>query len=134
MQRRKFQVTQNYSELQEVIERIPTEDRGEGIRKINLDKEAPPIEQALGVQWCIEKDSFQLRIVLKDRPCPRRRILSIVSCIYDSLGFTAPLLLEGKKILQELCRGKADWDDPVPEHMTTRWENGEKTYPSWRSY
>ena len=70
------------------------------------------MERALGVQWCIERDSILFRIVLKDCLYTRREILSVVSSIYDPLGFVAPLLLEGKKILQEPCRETADWDNP----------------------
>jgi len=102
------------SNFKEVIKAIPVEDRAEGIQKIDMDRDALPIERALGVQRCIEKDSFQFRTTLKDRPCTRRGILSTISSIYDSLGFAAPLLLNGKKILHELCRGQVDWDDEVP--------------------
>ncbi|XP_068756491.1 uncharacterized protein [Montipora capricornis] len=91
-----------------------------------MDKDALPMERALGVQWCIEKDSFQFRITLKDRPCTRSGILSTISSIYDPLGFAAPLLLNGKKILHELCRGQVDWDNEVPEDIKARWTK-------WRS-
>lgn len=73
-----FKLHKFTSSHKEVIEAIPIEDRAEGIQNINLDKEPLPMERALGVQWCIEKDSFQFRIVLKDRPCTRRGILSTV--------------------------------------------------------
>ena len=109
------------SNFKEVIEAIRVEDHAEGIQKIDMDRDALPIERALGVQWCIKKDSFQFRITLKDRPCTRRGILSTISSIYDPLGFAAPLLLNGKKILQELCRGQVDWDDEVPEDLKARW-------------
>lgn len=33
-----------------------------------------------------------------------------------------PFLLQGKKILQELCKEKVEWDDPVPEESRARWE------------
>ena len=118
------------SSHKEVIEAIPIEDRAEGIQSIDLDKEAIPMERALGVQWCVEKDLFQFRIVLKDRPCTRRGILSTVSSIYDPLGFVTPVLMEGKKILQELCREKADWDDPDPENIKARWERWREELPS----
>ena len=88
------------------------------------------MERALGVQWCIENDSFQFRIVLKDRPCTRRGILSTASSIYDHLGFVAPLLLEGKKILQELYRERADWDEPIPGDIKARWERWRAELPS----
>lgn len=121
-----FRLHKFTSNFKEVIEAIPVEDRAEGIQKIDMDKDALPMERALGVQWCIEKDSFQFRITLKDRPCTRRGILSTISSIYDPLGFAAPLLLNGKKILQELCRGQVDWDDEVPEDIKARWTK-------WRS-
>ena len=110
------------SNKKEVIDAIPAEERAEEIRNKEFDSEALPIERTLGVEWCVDKDSFQFRITLKDRPCTRRGILSTVSSIYDPLGFVAPLLLEGKKILQDLCREKTDWDDPVPEVVKMKWE------------
>ena len=69
---------------------------------------------------------FQLHIVLQDRPCTRRGILSSVSSIFNPLGFIAPLILEGKSILQELCSNEVDWDDPNPDAVKARLEK-------WRS-
>ena len=121
-----FNLHKFVSNSKDVIEPIPVTDRAEGIKNIDLDHEALPMERALGVQWCVENDSFQFRITLKDRPLTRRGILSTVSSIYDPLGLAAPLLLEGKKILQELCRGKTDWDDPVPESIRMMWQKWRK--------
>ena len=45
-----------------------------------------------------------------------------MSSIFDPLGFVAPVLLEGKSILQELCRQNVGWDDPVPEEIQARWQ------------
>ena len=64
-----FRLHKFTSNFKEVIEAIPVEDRAEGIQKIDMDRDALPIERALGVQWRIGKDSFQFRITLKDRPC-----------------------------------------------------------------
>ena len=38
----------------------------------------------------------------------------------------APVILVGKQLLQELCRDGIHWDDPVPDHIHSRWEK-------WRS-
>lgn len=65
-----FKLHKITSSHKEVIETIPIEDRAEGIQNIDLDKESLPMERALGVQWCIENDLFQFRIVLKDRSVP----------------------------------------------------------------
>ena len=42
--------------------------------------------------------------------------------MYDPLGFLAPFVLVGKKILQEICRKGISWDDPLPEELLPRWE------------
>lgn len=63
------------SNRKDVILCIPIEDRAEEIKKLDLDKDFLPIERALGVQWCIENDSFNFRITLKDKRCTRRGIL-----------------------------------------------------------
>lgn len=109
------------SNKKEVIQRIPELDRAEEIKNLDFDREALPMERALGIQWCIESDTFQFSIALKDRPCTRRGILSTVSSIFDPLGFVAPVLLEGKAILQELCRNSVGWDDPVSTEIQTQW-------------
>ena len=72
--------------------------------------------------WCNESDSFRFRIVLKDRPLTRRGILSSVSSLYDPLGFIAPVVLAGKQILQQMCIDGANWDDPLPEALRSKWE------------
>lgn len=109
------------SNKKDVIQEIPVLDRAEDVKNLDFDREPLPIERALGVQWCIESDTFKFVVSLKDRPCTRRGILSTVSSIFDPLGFVAPVLLEGKAILQELCRQNLDWDDPVPEEIQKRW-------------
>ena len=34
----------------------------------------------------------------------------------------SPLLLDGKSILQELCRLDVSWDDPIPDDIKIKWE------------
>ena len=100
--------------LTKVIESIPEEDRAKNIKNLDLKTDALPPERVLGVEWCIESDTFQFRIALKDRPMTRRGILSSVSSIYDPLGFAAPFLLRGKRILQLICKEAIDCDNPNP--------------------
>ena len=120
-QRGGFNLHKFTSNKKEVIQEIPVVDRAEDVKNLDLDRETLPMERALGVQWCIESDTFKFVIALKDRPCTRRGILSTVSSIFDPLGFVAPVLLEGKAILQELCRQNIGWDDPVPVEIQKRW-------------
>ena len=109
-----------------VINAVAPEDRAQSIKDLDLRHDILPIERALGVQWCIESDTFQFRINLADKPLTRRGVLSTISSVYDPLGFVAPCLLVGKQILQSLCRTEAGWDDPLPDALRTRWEQ-------WRS-
>ena len=121
-----FRLHKFTSNRKEVIEAIPAEACAKDITDLHLEHEELPSERVLRIEWCVENDAFQFRITLKDQPFKRLGILSTVSSIYDPLGFAAPFLLQGKKILQELCKEKVEWDDPVPEELRARWDR-------WRS-
>ena len=75
----------------------------------------------LGVQWIISHQ-FGFRIVIKDRPAPRRAILSIASSVYDPLGFVAPFILNAELILKNLCRKKLHRNYIIPEDIMRRWQ------------
>ena len=117
-----FNLHKFLSSSKEVIKSIPESDRTEGVKEIDLDLDKLPLERTLGVQWRVESDSFEFNIVLQDKPCTRRGILSTVCSVYDLIGFVAPLMLQGKAILQELCGLNLDWDEPVPEEAKMKWE------------
>ncbi|XP_063964979.1 uncharacterized protein LOC135156433 [Lytechinus pictus] len=112
------------SNSREVLQTVPEEDRAKTVRDLLHDD--LPLERALGVQWCVESDSFNFRITLQDKPLTRRGILSTVMSIYDPLGLLAPIVLTGKKILQALCKLSTDWDDPLPDDLRVKWENWRK--------
>ncbi|KAL7880597.1 hypothetical protein SRHO_G00028510 [Serrasalmus rhombeus] len=105
----------------EVLSSLPENERAKEIKNLDLDRDKLPMERALGVDWCIESDSFKFRIFVKNMPVTRRGILSIVSSIYDPLGFLSPFILLAKTILQNLCRMKLTWDDEIPEDLANRW-------------
>lgn len=81
------------SNSKEVIAKIAPDDRAKGVKDLDLHNDVLPIERALGVQWCVESDTFQFRIVLQDKPLTRRGILSTISSVYEPLGFLAPVIL-----------------------------------------
>ncbi|XP_029109940.1 uncharacterized protein LOC108941786 [Scleropages formosus] len=106
-----------------VLRHLPSSECAIDIKTRDLAFNDLPLERALGVQWCIESDSFRFNITLKDQPATRRGVLSTVASIYDSLGLIAPYVLTGKKILQEMCHQGSGWDDPLPEQLSLRWES-----------
>ena len=115
-----FNLTKWLSNSKKVLESLPESERAAQVKSLDFDK--LPIERALGVQWDVSSDHFGFTIVIKDRPATRRGLLSIISSIYDLLGFVAPFILNAKLILQDLSRKKFSWDDPIPEDYLRRWQ------------
>lgn len=93
-----------------------------------------PVERALGIQWGVQSDTFQFKIVVKDRPPTRRGIISVISSIYDPLGFVAPLILPAKIILRDLCRKRLDWDDRISPEDLTRLEDWLQELPKLEQF
>ena len=116
-----FRLTKWLSNSRKVVESIPEAERATVVK--NLDFDLPVIERALGVQWNVASDTFSFNITIKDRPATRRGLLSVISSVYDPLGFVAPFVLPAKVLLQDLCKRKFDWDDPIPEDDLRSWQS-----------
>ncbi|KAK7938715.1 hypothetical protein WMY93_002041 [Mugilogobius chulae] len=116
-----FKLTKWVSNHRSVLAAIPHEERAKEVKDLDLDNDALPVERALGVQWCVQSDSFKFKITLKNRPLTRRGILSVISSVYDPLGFLAPIILTAKKFVQDLCRRRLGWDDPLPPSVVRDW-------------
>ena len=116
-----FKLTKWTSNNRAVLQSIPESDRSKEIAVLDLEQDLPS-ERALGMLWSPEKDQFGFKIVVKDRPPTRRGILSMVSSVYDPLGFIGPVVLTAKQILQDLCRQQYSWDDKIPNLHLTRWQ------------
>lgn len=105
-----------------VLESIPPSERANDIREPDLSFDDSLVERTLGIQWNVERDCFQFGVCLKEQPVTRRGILSTIASLYDPLGFLAPFILRGKKILQEVCRQGIGWDDTLSFELQPRWE------------
>ncbi|XP_011313635.1 uncharacterized protein, partial [Fopius arisanus] len=51
----------------------------------------------------------------------KRIVSSEVAQIFDPLGFLAPVIVQGKILLQDLWKLKVNWDDPLPADYQARW-------------
>ena len=127
-----FKLTKWLSNSRRVIESLPVTERAPQVKDLDFDK--LPVERALGVQWNISSDQFGFKITVKDRPATRRGILSIVSSVYDPLGFVAPFVLNAKLILQDLCRRKFGWDDQIPDEFMQRWRTWLQELPKLEQF
>ncbi|XP_078344097.1 uncharacterized protein LOC144629756 [Oculina patagonica] len=117
-----FRLTKWISNSRQVLETIPEAERAKEVKALDLSKDDLPVERALGVKWCVETDTFGFKVEVKHKPPTRRGILSVVSSVYDPLGLVAPFVLPAKRLLQDLCRIKLEWDDPIPSEPKVRWE------------
>ena len=113
-----LRLTKWISKSSEVIESIPVSERAGSAKELDLDH--LPVERALGIQWNVPSDLFGFKISVKDRLLTRRVILSVVSSIYDPLGFLSPFILQAKMILRDLCKKGLNWDDQIPNKGRTR--------------
>jgi len=86
------------------------------------------------VQWDVKEDTFTFQVTIKECPCTRRGILSMVSSIYDPLGFLAPLIFPAKHILQELCEQNIGWDEELPEVHAQAWMQWWQDIPRVREF
>ena len=114
-----FRLTKWISNSSEVLNEIPVEERSSSV--LNLNKEVNL--RMLGVKWDFKSDNFQFETCIKPKLLTRRGILSIVSSLFDPLGFVAPVVLSAKLILQNLCRQQLGWDDEIPNEDSVKWEH-----------
>ncbi|XP_056597979.1 uncharacterized protein LOC130433119 [Triplophysa dalaica] len=111
------------SNNREVLESIPDNERATEMHDVDLRHDDLPVQTVLGVKWSANSDTFSFKVILDEKPATRRGILSTIASVFDPLGFLAPFLLLGKKILQDMCRKGIEWDEPLPEELKPRWES-----------
>ncbi|XP_033111195.1 uncharacterized protein LOC117112235 [Anneissia japonica] len=105
----------------EVIYSLLEEEWTKGLKCLNMNFDNLPCERALGMLWNVELDQFQFNIQVEPKPMTRRGLLSIVSFVYDLLGYTGPYVLRAKMLFQQLCRLNYGWDDTIPPEIAEQW-------------
>lgn len=117
----KFYIHKMVSTCQQVHELVDEERLGKEVR----DKPIGPDTEgkALGVKWNMGADTFEFEVKCSAVDyLTRRKMLSIVSAIFDPLGLIGPLVLPGKLLFQEVTASKLKWDDVVPDSVKVRWD------------
>nr|XP_054593643.1 uncharacterized protein LOC129160669 [Nothobranchius furzeri] len=98
-----FTLTQWTSNKRNVLQNIAESCRAQTLCDLDLDKDNLPVSRALGLLWCVETDNFIFKPKVKEKPATKRGMLSVISSVYDPLGFLAPVILPAKLLLQKLC-------------------------------
>ncbi|XP_027881704.1 uncharacterized protein LOC114149792 [Xiphophorus couchianus] len=110
------------SNRSEVLDCVNPSERATSVVSADLKPDLTLTEHTLGMRWHVKSDCLGFYIDLRDKPDTRRGILSVIASLYDLLGFISPFIMNGKCILQDLCRRSIGWDDPLPEDLLVRWE------------
>lgn len=117
-----FRLTKFISNSKQVLASIPESEASITVQDLDLQKDCT-LQRALGIQWKLEDDKFGFTVNTPNKPMTRRGLLSIISSLYDPLGFLAPCILPAKKLLQELCTDdELGWDDEISEEQKERWK------------
>lgn len=116
-----FNLTKFVSNSRKLLESLSVNDRGKQVKTLDLCRDNLPTEKALGVCWNTELDTFTIAVSDKPRPLTKRGLLSTIGAMYDPLGMVSPFLLQGRIILQELCRLRLGWDEEIPQQQQKDW-------------
>ena len=99
---------------------MPLQERVSNNEHFNfLYQLAVPITQnVLGISWNPYTDNMNIvvgeKLILEDSwRFTKRKILSLVSSVFDPLGWVSPLTVRGKIFLQTLWKEKMGWDQTL---------------------
>lgn len=107
--------TANASEL---LSDIPEEHREKADRLITQGDTT----KVLGLSWSPTHDAFQFLIAPPSTARPTKRlVLSLISRLYDPLGWASPVVIKAKILMQELWLRRIEWDAPLPWDLATQW-------------
>nr|XP_029724589.1 uncharacterized protein LOC115264714 [Aedes albopictus] len=89
------------------------------------DNNSKVIVKTLGVVWNPTEDWFSVSVPDCENMdgITRRKLLSQLAKIFDPLGFFGPVITTAKLILREIGELQTDWDDPVPDEISSKWRN-----------
>ena len=122
-----FRLTKFASNSREVLQSIPPDLRANPLLDLNLDQ--LPLERALGVYWDAQSDTFKFQAVQAGKPSTKHGVLSVVSSVFDPLGFLSPFVFSAKILLQDLWRDKIPWDQEITEPYLSQWQRWMEELP-----
>ena len=98
-----FKLTKFLSNNKQVLQSIDEADRRQGVKDKDLMGDLPA-EQALGMLWDTVSDKLGFRVIFKQKSRRMRGLPSVISSVYNPMGFATPFLLQGKLLMQQVCK------------------------------
>ena len=127
-----FHLTKWVSNSPNVLATIPESERAKSVKDLQFG--VMPSQRALGIKWNVESDTFDFKVKIKEKPPTRHGILSLVSSVYDPLGFASPFVLPAKVILQDLCCRGLKWDEVLPDEHLKNWQQWLRDLPQLEEF
>ena len=83
-------------------------------------------QRVLGICWNPVEDELQFDVKMiaqlaKQVKPTKRTIVSLAVKCYDPLGIISPIIVNLKLIVQELCKMKVNWDEPLQGELMEEW-------------
>ena len=83
-------------------------------------------QRILGILWDQIEDNlvFRLDDIFKDATnvvSTKRNILSVISTVYNPVGYLQPLTIQLKILFQKICKLNINWDDSIGE-LLVEWK------------
>lgn len=120
------------SNCQDFFDDIPSTDLySEDFREFNSIGDVSL--KILGLSWLPRTDYFTFKVVVEDRRCTKRTILSEIARIFDPLGLLSPVTFFAKYLMQLLWVSGTAWDDEAPENIAIEWQAFKVQLPSLSS-
>ena len=106
-----FHLTKFLSNPKQILSSVSENDRASSV--VDLQDRQLPTQKALGVYWNADTDNLEVKVNIREKPCTRRGLMSMIAQTYDPLGLLQPFMLPAKRILLEACRLGLAWDTPL---------------------
>ena len=85
-------------------------------------------QKVLGIRWDLSMDQLVINLdditsAVMSLSATKRNIVSLVGRFYDPLGYLAPVVVQFKLFLRDLCEPKIDWDQLLPGELMDSWKS-----------
>ncbi|PIC31055.1 hypothetical protein B9Z55_022095 [Caenorhabditis nigoni] len=102
----------------QAIDKLPAEDKNDTYTV-----------KFLGYQWNTEMDTISVKLPKPKEGIPTKRdVASFLGKLYDPMGYTDPVLVNTKRLIQELWEAEVGWKQPIPERFVKPWQKVGKNY------
>ena len=91
---------------------------------IGLEDGNMPTIKTLGVLWKSKEDVFTFQLVAPpfDDNLTKRKVISLMSKLFDPLQILAPYTICAKILMQQSWLRGVGWDDPLPTDLAELWK------------